>query len=200
MSGQKRRVAPWIALGTIFGVVAAWGGFGLVGAATSAPPTITTCTSAKNGKTKITAVCKPGKGFAKTWTDSRYAELLQNRPHWADGQNFTGLDLSSIVVGVDLQTDHANFSGDNFSNSDWYQAASGGSSNFTGANFTNAFMRNVIEGQSNFTNANFTNAYLGGSAFPGSVFTGAVWSNTVCPDGTNSDANPAHTCVDHGLG
>jgi uncharacterized protein YjbI with pentapeptide repeats len=197
---QKRRIAPWIALGTLVGVVAAWGGFGLVGAATSAPATVTTCTNAKNGKTKVTAVCKPGKGFAKTWTDVRYAELLQNRPHWAAGQDFRGLDLSSMVVGVDLQMDSANFSGDNFTNSDWYQAASGGSSDFTGANFTNAFLRDVIQGSNNYTNANFTSAYLGGSAFPGSVFTGAIWNNTICPDGTNSNGNDGLTCVGHGLG
>ncbi len=199
MREQKRRVAPWIALGTIFGVVAAWGGFGLVGAAPSVPTKFTTCTNLKNGKTKITTVCKPGKGLAATW-DSRYAELLQNRPHWAPGQNFTGMDLSSMSVGVDLQMDSANFAGDNFSNSDWYQAASGGGSNFTGANFTNVFMRDVFQGSNNYTNANFTNVYLGGSAFPGSVFTGAIWNNTVCPDGTNSNANVGSTCVDHGLG
>ena len=93
MREQKRRIAPWIALGTVFGVVAAWGGFGLVGAATSAPASLTTCTNAKNGKTKVTTLCKVGKGFAKTWTDSRYAELLQNRPHWAAGQDLPGITV-----------------------------------------------------------------------------------------------------------
>jgi hypothetical protein len=75
--GKKR----WIALGTTLGVVAAWGGFGLVGAATTAPTTITTCTKASNGKTKVIAPAtvakctKKGKGVAKTWNTVNVAAL-----------------------------------------------------------------------------------------------------------------------------
>jgi uncharacterized protein YjbI with pentapeptide repeats len=68
---------------------------------------------------------------------------------------------------------------------------------FTGMDFT-AFdlSRTVLEGAS-LTNANFTNANLdcmfgqGGSGPPG-----AIYSNTTCPDGTNSDNNGG-TCGGH---
>jgi uncharacterized protein YjbI with pentapeptide repeats len=43
----------------------------------------------------------------------------------------------------------------------------------------------------------FTNANLSGSTFaPGTDFAGATWSNTTCPDGTNSDSDGG-TCVNN---
>jgi uncharacterized protein YjbI with pentapeptide repeats len=66
---------------------------------------------------------------------ARDAELLQNRPHWVAGQDFRGLDLSSMVVGVDLQMDSANFSGVNFTNANFTNAYLGGSA-FPGSVFT----------------------------------------------------------------
>jgi hypothetical protein len=73
MTERKRGAGRWIALGTVLGLVAAWGGFALVGAA---PSTLTTCTNLKNGKTKLvasTALCKPGKAVGQTWDDHAVA-------------------------------------------------------------------------------------------------------------------------------
>lgn len=72
-------------------------------------------------------------------------------------------------------------------------------SNFTNANFTNATILLRNPGNDNFTNADFTNANLTGTNFisgGGNDFTGAVWSNTICPDGTNSNNN-GNTCIGH---
>jgi uncharacterized protein YjbI with pentapeptide repeats len=44
--------------------------------------------------------------------------------------------------------------------------------------------------------ANLTDANLDGAIFFGATTTGATWSNTTCPDGTNSNAD-GETCVGH---
>ena len=44
------------------------------------------------------------------------------------------------------------------------------------------------------TGANLTGADLSGADLNGAALTGVIWSNTICPDGTNSD-NDGDTCV-----
>ena len=58
--------------------------------------------------------------------------------------------------------------------------------NLSDANLTNA----------NLSSANFTGANLAGATATGTNFTSAVWSNTTCPDGTNSN-NDSGTCVNN---
>ena len=74
-------------------------------------------------------------------------------------------------------------------------------------NFTDASMQLANVAGSNFEGANFTNAFL--SATAGFEFANVIlpddpsdkaetiWSNTVCPDGHNSDEDPNLTCVGH---
>ncbi len=70
---------------------------------------------------------------------------------------------------------------------------------FTGAIFANSdFEQARIQGGANFTNVDFSNADLFGMTSPSSNFTGVIWSNTTCPDGTNSD-NDGNTCIGHGF-
>jgi uncharacterized protein YjbI with pentapeptide repeats len=67
---------------------------------------------------------------------------------------------------------------------------------FSSANFTCATLNGQYENV-NFNNANFTNATLNSFFILGNTtFTNAVWSNTICPDGTNSDNN-GNTCEGH---
>ena len=74
--------------------------------------------------------------------------------------------------------------------------------NLTGADFTDAgnypgWNVNSNFDHANLTNANFTNANLQFSKNMGTAnVTGAIWSNTKCPDGTNSNNN-GNTCVGH---
>lgn len=64
-----------------------------------------------------------------------------------------------------------------------------GTADMTGANLTGAdLVRAQLQG-TNFTNANLLSADL-----TNAITRGAKWSNTICPDGTNSDANGG-TCV-----
>ena len=99
----------------------------------------------------------------------------------------------------------ANLSSANLANADLrYRDLSGhnmtsallNGSNLTGAslsgsNLTNAFL----------TNANLTNANLTGATMTGAGVTGVIWSNTTCPDGTNSATNGTvpQSCVGHGV-
>jgi uncharacterized protein YjbI with pentapeptide repeats len=140
-----------------------------------------------------------------------------------DGIDFSGADLYGCGLGEPygtLTAQHARFVGTylaggevgnaDLSYSDFSHAnLSGvdiGESNLTGVNFSSANLSNASPYRNwqltNFTSANFTNANLSGVLFikgmPGMVFTGVIWSNTTCPDGTNSDAD-GHTCVGHFL-
>ena len=60
--------------------------------------------------------------------------------------------------------------------------------NLTGATLTNANLQGAFLTGATLTNANLRNANLQGA------FLQAHWQNTICPNGTNSDANGG-TCV-----
>lgn len=62
-----------------------------------------------------------------------------------------------------------------------------GRSNLTGADVHQATLTNVDFTDANLTGADLTNTVGGDSV---------IWSNTTCPDGTNSDANGG-TCLGH---
>jgi uncharacterized protein YjbI with pentapeptide repeats len=75
------------------------------------------------------------------------------------------------------------------------------SANLSGANLTGAFLY-----KANLTNTNLSSANVSGVtwtseppnlATPGT--TDDTWSNTTCPDGTNSSAASPQTCVGHGI-
>jgi len=132
--------------------------------------------------------------------------------------------LETKLVGKDLTNSYllyarlynANVSGSNFTNGSLLsadlQVANFSNTNLTGTNmlnvnardtnFSNAIFNGTKLGlahleNSNFTNATFTNAnMLDASAADTANFTGAAWSNTICPDGTNSD-DDGNTCVGH---
>ena len=67
-----------------------------------------------------------------------------------------------------------------------------GGGNFTGADLRGASVRAVVAG------ANFKDANLEGSTFEAIQADTAIWSNTTCPDGTNSDAH-GRTCIGWGV-
>lgn len=86
------------------------------------------------------------------------------------GANLTGAHLSGAVLR------NANLKG----------------ANLTGANLTGADLT-----RANFKGANLTGANLTGATGATSAnFAGAIWSNTVCPDGTNS-ASAGGSCSSH---
>jgi uncharacterized protein YjbI with pentapeptide repeats len=70
--------------------------------------------------------------------------------------------------------------------------------NLTGVNFMyNQFHTCSFNNSSNFTNANFRGAtFTSCNISPGGTVT---WSNTICPDGSNTNTNGKGTCVGQGM-
>jgi uncharacterized protein YjbI with pentapeptide repeats len=62
-------------------------------------------------------------------------------------------------------------------------------SNLTGANLTKANLTGA-----DFSNANLTRANMTGAKVSSTTFAGTIWSNTTCPDGSNSDAHANGWC------
>ena len=76
-----------------------------------------------------------------------------------------------------------------------------GNTNLIGANLSNADLEQAEMMYADLTNADLSNAnlyyaFLYGANLIGADLSGVNWSNTVCPDGTNSDDN-GNTCVNN---
>ena len=94
--------------------------------------------------------------------------------------HFQGCDLAFANL------EGANLAGFNFLGANlWLTNLSG--ANLQGANLIGA----------NLSLATLTNANLKGAMTTGAIFSWAKWSNTTCPDGTNSTSNVGSTCVGH---
>jgi Pentapeptide repeats (8 copies) len=215
------RKLRWVALGAVAGVVATWGGFGLVDAAPTAPTIVTTCTKVKNAKTKIIAASavvactKKGKGIAKTW-DSRHQVLFRWLKSHSGFGDFSGIDLSGAELFF-TNPAPGNFSGANFTIAN----AAGANfqfSNLSGADFSFASLQGANLAFTNLTNAklhltlmeganlngvtlvgaDLTGAKLLGSTFTGATVTNNNWLGATCPDGFVVVAQFGN-CFGHGV-
>lgn len=111
--------------------------------------------------------------------DLSYATIINSI---ASGSDLSGtLFKGAHMENVDFS--NANLAGVDFSDANYPVWGGIGIQ----ADFTNANLQNV-----NFTNTNLQNSLNMGSADT----TGAIWSNTICPDGTNSNSN-GNTCSGH---
>ncbi|HEV7702240.1 MAG TPA: pentapeptide repeat-containing protein [Candidatus Paceibacterota bacterium] len=90
----------------------------------------------------------------------------------------------------------------NFADTILTESNFGGDFSMAGWNFTNAQLEYVQfyrmdDVQVNLTGANFTDATLQGAMGMGdTILTSVTWSNTICPDGTNSNSH-SNTCAGH---
>jgi hypothetical protein len=111
-----------------------------------------------------------------------FTVIITNTPCAAlAGCNLHGLDLSNaIVAGADLS------SGTDLSNANLNKA------DLSGANVSFANLSGA-----NLNKADLTGANLTGAITTGSNFNQVTWSNTTCPDGSNSSASTPETCVGH---
>ena len=124
----------------------------------------------------------PGSGRV----DLRNASLAKQNLKQGDysGALLTGVDLSgSNLLGAFFED--ADLSGANLQGS-----------NLMTADFTNADLHNANLQGSNLSGADFRHANLTGAQLQGANLNSAVWSDTECPDGTNSSANGG-TCQGH---
>ncbi len=137
-------------------------------------------------------------------------------------QNLINVNLDRAILSGSFLPNE-NFSGSSFVNAVLSGGIGVGESNFTDADLTNANLRGVNAHSTNYTrakltnadlstgadlsNANFTDANLtdvnftdsgliGATNMDTATRTGIIWSNTTCPDGTNSDNN-GDTCEGH---
>lgn len=142
-----------------------------------------------------------GRPFFQSQTDMTNTKFLGKTfdPEFA-GANLSGADFTGATfinngqIGKTL--DHTNFTNTHFLPDGPISlgGATGQQTNFTGADLTNVDMRGVQFVSPNFTNANLTGVGIDQN----SSFTTPIWSNTICPDGTNSNSN-GNTCVGHGI-
>ncbi len=125
------------------------------------------------------------------------------------GCNLQGLNLSGAnLAGANLSK--ANLTGANLAGANLSGAVLN-QTNLTGANLAGANLSGAVLNQTNLTGANLaganlsgailnlaklTNANLQGAMTTGATFNQVTWSNTTCPDGTNSNSHKA-TCVGH---
>ena len=130
--------------------------------------------------------------------------------------NFTSSDLTNAnLTGATLaqaKLFFANRAGANLRSARLGNAAKDGT-NLTDANLNGAFLSNVNLSNANLTGAtlatadltntslvgaNLTNANLTGATGTGANLLFPTYSNTLCPDGANSDSN-AGTCFGHAI-
>jgi len=123
------------------------------------------------------------------------------------GDNLAGLDFSSLNLGkadlADENLSNHDLTNTTLTNADLDKAnltnADLSAASLDSANLTDADLQDATLGITDFSDANLTDASLAGATYPGMytpTFTGTTWSNTICPDGTNSN-DDGGTCVNN---
>ena len=108
--------------------------------------------------------------------------------------NLTGANLSAAALSY-AALDHANLTGANLSSA-VLSNASLTYANLTGANLAKATLTGANLTGATLTGANLTGANMSGATLQAAAVAGVAWSNTVCPDSTNSSKDGG-TCVGH---
>jgi hypothetical protein len=167
---------------------------------TSGIANLATSSLAVGGHT-ITAVYSGDANFAGP-TSAAIAQVVAT----TQCASLAGCNLQSVnLAGTNLS--NANLSGSNLSGSNLTGTTNLSGANLAGANLNGAKLNGInLSGANlrdanlsgaNLTNANMTNANLKGANLNKATLTGVIWSNTTCPDGTNSNNNVGKTCVGH---
>jgi uncharacterized protein YjbI with pentapeptide repeats len=116
------------------------------------------------------------------------------QPADLQGQNLSGAQLQNASLA------NANLQGANLSGAQLQGATLTGANlagaDLNGAQLVSAVLSGANLGGANLNGANLTGAKLDGASLAGANLNGVVWSNTTCPDGTNSNAHGA-TCVNN---
>lgn len=137
--------------------------------------------------------------------------IASSNPSIGDHTNFSNLQTAdntnnNLLIDTDFSLTNCSFHNDNITII-LYQVSNG---NFSGCDFSNTNLSNPPSNtdfqaygthtnftNTNLTNSNFTNANLTHvTDMNTATLTGAIWSNTTCPDGTNSD-NDGGTCLNN---
>jgi uncharacterized protein YjbI with pentapeptide repeats len=163
------------------------------------------------GKALNCAGCVGGGALAKS-----ARTFCSGYPHQSVDWSIPGSSPGHGCSLIDGNLVGASMAGGNFTNADFLgtklnnsnlalaklNGALLSSTNFTGAqlpgaNFTGANAINAMFTNANLTQANMTNTSLEGADLTGVTDTGVTWSNTTCPDGSNSNSHGS-TCSGFG--
>ena len=182
------------------GCEAAWNGEGQ-GSAIAGQPSTSTSSTAQNTAQVISGCPITASAQCPNWNVPAGSDLT--------GIDLAGADLASAQLGF-VTLNRANLSGANLAGANL--STNGGNSaptytslqgtNLSKANLTGADLSFDAMTDANFDGANLTNARMSGalpvgmSAQYNATFVGAIWSNTTCPDNTNSN-NDGGTCIGH---
>ena len=131
-------------------------------------------TPSTTGAHNIVAAYSGSSAFAGS-TSAALTQVVTGTPCPSlAGCNLHGLDLTGAqLAGADLTN-----------------------ANLNGANLTGADMSGADLAGANLNKADLSGADLAGADVAGANFNKVTWSNTTCPDGTNSDADGG-TCTGH---
>lgn len=115
------------------------------------------------------------------------------------GAKFNNANLNAVDL-TDVILSGASLVGASLTGATLFSTYLGGA-DLSGANLTAGNLTNAYLGGANLTGAILVNAtlydtYLGGVNFSGADLTNVLWSNTFCPDGSNSNNNGG-TCCGH---
>ena len=153
-----------------------------------------TTTPATAGAHNLMATFSGSSDFAGS-TSATLTQVVSKTPcHSLADCNLSGLNLTGA------QLPGANLSGANL-NSANLSGVNLDSANLSGANLNSADMAGATLSGADLSGANLNGANLSEADLSGADVTGAdlnkvTWSNTKCPDGTNSDADGG-TCTGH---
>ena len=137
-----------------------------------------------------------------TFTNTKFESWLKNA-------NLSGVDMRTADIGGGSEFSFyaVNFSGANFSgqtldsliikSSPYPGSGSIDNANFSNVTFTGeGRLSGLSANDTNFSSAHFNGTNLEETNLSTANLTGVTWSNTTCPDGTNSDSH-GNTCIGH---
>jgi hypothetical protein len=163
--------------------------------------------SAKAGGNNIVATFSGSTGFSGSTSATLTQVVTKTVCSSLAGCDLAGLDLADAnLAGLDLAKANlkkADLVGANLTNADLVGAnltdadlagATLSGADLTSANLTQADLAGANLAGADLTKANLSSADLNGADVAGAVFAKAKWSNTTCPDGTNS-TNDGGTCA-----
>jgi len=167
---------------------------GLVGPQGPAGATVNTCASPPGPNLNF-SFCDLSSGKF-TYADLHGTLLISAI---LNGRSFVFANLRNANL-TNAAATYANFNGADFSNAVLINTYLHGSilfsANLSGANFRNADITFTNIGSADLHGTDFTNADLSDATGGGANLLFAIYSNTICPDHTDSDNNGG-TCFNH---
>jgi uncharacterized protein YjbI with pentapeptide repeats len=137
------------------------------------------------------------------FTNANFSNAIFGDNLLMEGADFSDADFSGATAGQNVTFNLSNFSGVDFRTAGFVASSMPAitGSDLTNANFSGMDLSGMVIQTDVVTNTDFSNANLSGSWLSMTNLTdanlsGVTWSNTQCPDTTNSDDNGG-TCVGH---